>query len=137
MLSHTQDNLFMSQTPTRIGIGLLDSAGFNRSYNLNSFNFAYWDLSYLNVTVDGRATTGQPFTIDFAHIQYIRAYFGTNLAIDAGNGVSYNYCKRRYVLYAFDLIASLVNGEQFEMAKSGPLSIELKFPAYHPYRCRL
>jgi hypothetical protein len=132
MLSHTQDNLFMSQTPTRVVIGLLDSSGFNGSYNSNPFNFAHWDLSYLNVTVDGRATTGKPLTMDFAHSQYIRAYFGTKLALglvgkDAGNGVSYSYFKRGYALYAFDLTPSLLDGDQFELAKSGPLSIELKF----------
>ena len=70
--------------------------------------------------------------MDFAHSQYIRAYFGTKLALglvgkDAGNGVSYSYFKRGYALYAFDLTPSLLDGDQFELAKSGPLSIELKF----------
>ena len=38
-LSAVQDNLFLSQLPTRIVIGLVDSAAFNGHYSKDSFNF--------------------------------------------------------------------------------------------------
>ena len=132
MLSHIQDNLFLSQTPTRIVIGLVTSAAFNGSYKVNPFNFQNFDLTYLNVTSDGRTVTGKPLSMDYSHNQYVRAFFGTNLAMgligrDAGNDLEYRHFKNGYALYAFDLSPSLLDGEQFEMAKSGPLSIEIKF----------
>lgn len=44
-----------------------------------------------------------------------------------GNDISYKYFKNGYSLYGFDLSPSLLDGDQFEMAKSGPVSIEFKF----------
>lgn len=48
---------------------------------------------------------------------------------DAGNNISFYAFKQGYALYAlyaFDLIPSLLDGDYFEMAKTGPLSIELR-----------
>lgn len=137
MLSHIQDNLFLSQTPTRVVVGLINATAFNGSYRTNPFNFQNSALTYLNVSVDGRPVTGKPLTMDYEHNQYVRAFFGTNLAMsligkDAGNGIDYRQFKNGYNLYAFDLSPSLLDGDQFEMARSGPMSVELKFSAATP-----
>lgn len=132
MLSHTQDNLFLSQTPTRIVIGLITASAFNGTLKSNPYNFQTFGLTYLNVTVDGRSATSKPLTMDFDRNQYVRAYFGTNLAMglvgkDAGNSIDYTQFKSGYTLYAFDLSPSLLDGDQFEMPKAGPLTLEFKF----------
>lgn len=47
----------------------------------------------------------------------------------ASNNISFYAFKQGYALYAlyaFDLIPSLLDGDYFEMAKTGPLSIELR-----------
>jgi hypothetical protein len=137
MLSHNQDNLFLSQTPTRLVVGLVSSSAFNGSYKGNPFNFRHWDVSYLNVTVDGRTTSGKPLIMDYAHNQYVRAFYGANLAMglvgkDAGNDIDYRHFKNGYTLYAFDLSPSLLDGDQFEMPKAGPVSLEFKFGAATP-----
>lgn len=46
---------------------------------------------------------------------------------DAGNNISFQAFKYGYAFSAFYLLPSHLDGEQFEMAKFGPLSIELKF----------
>jgi hypothetical protein len=51
---------------------------------------------------------------------------------DVGNGMEYRHFKDGYSLYAFDLSPSLLDGDQFELAKSGPLSLELKFAHVTP-----
>ncbi len=132
MLSHNQDNLYMSQTPTRLVLGLVASTAFNGSYTKNPFNFQHFHLTYLNVSVDGRSLSGKPLVMDFDRNQAIRAFFNSNLSLgmvgkDAGNGIDYKHFKNGYTLFAFDLSPSLLDGEQFELAKSGPVSIELKF----------
>ena len=132
MLSHNQDNLYMSQTPTRLVIGLVTSTAFNGSYKNNPFNFQHFHLTYLNVSVDGRSISGKPTVMDFDRNQAIRAFFNSNLALgmvgkDVGNGLDYKHFKNGYTLFVFDLSPSLLDGEQFELAKSGPVSIELKF----------
>ena len=131
MLSHHQDNLFLSQTPTRIVIGLVKASAFNGAYGLNPFNFEHFDLSYLNVTVDGKSFS-KPLVMSFDKNQVVRAFFETNLALgyigrDAGNSISINDFRKGNSLMAFDLTPSLLDGNQLEMVKSGPISIELKF----------
>lgn len=71
-------------------------------------------------------------TLGFERNQYIRAFFETNLALyltskGPGNPIGYYTFKHGYALYAFDLIPSLLDGDQIEMAKAGPLTIELTF----------
>jgi hypothetical protein len=137
MLSHTQDNLFLSQTPTRIVIGLINAAAFNGSHKYNPFNFQNFGLTYMNVNVDGRTVSGKPLTMDYDHNQYVRAFFETNLAMGpickvVGNRTEYRHFKNGYSLYAFDLSPSLLDGDQFELAKSGPLPLELYFAQVTP-----
>ena len=131
-LSYHQDNLFLSQLPTRLVIGLVTSNAFNGSYKHNPFNFQHFNLNYLNITANGKTITGKPLSIDFDRKQYVRAYFESNLALglvckDAGNGLSYSHFRKGFGLFAFDLSPSLLDGNQYELAKSGPLAIELKF----------
>jgi hypothetical protein len=48
------------------------------------------------------------------------------IAKDAGNGVTYSYFEHGHSLYTFDLTPSLLDGHQFKLAKSGPLSLKLE-----------
>jgi hypothetical protein len=132
MLFYTQDNLFLSQTPTQIVIGILTSSAFNGLYKANPFNFQTFYLTYLNVTTDGRTVSGKPLSLNYTNNQYVRAFIVLNLAMGlvdkvAGNDIEYTHFKDGYALYAFDLSPSLLDGDQFKMSKPGLLSFELKF----------
>lgn len=75
--------------------------------------------------------------MDYDRIQHMRAFLGTNLALglvvkDVNNQIGYRTFKHRHTLYPFDLTLSLLDGDQFEMAKAGPLSIEIKFASVIP-----
>lgn len=64
--------------------------------------------------------------------KYGSAFFGANAVLgfigkDAGNDISYFGFKNREFMYAFHLSPRLLDGQQFEVTKSGPFSIELKF----------
>lgn len=131
-LSAVQDNLFLSQTPTRIVIGLVDSAAFNGLANRNPFHFKTRELSFLSLYLDGRQIPGKPLTPDYERRLYVRSYFslmtGTGLANkDAGNGIEIKDFSGGQTMYAFDLSPSLLDGDQFELVKSGALRLELKF----------
>jgi hypothetical protein len=132
MMSHNQDNLFLSQTPTRLVIGLVESAAFNGAYAKNPFNFKHFGLTYLSLNLDGRSVMGKPLSLDFEHNKYSKAFFGSKVALglanrNADNDISYKQFKNGYTLFSFDLSPSLLDGEQFEMIRSGALSLELKF----------
>lgn len=61
-LSAVQDNLFLSQLPTRIVIGLVDSAAFNGHYTKNPFNFRPNGLSFLPLFLEGKQILAKPLT---------------------------------------------------------------------------
>lgn len=132
MISHTQDNMFLSQTPNRLVIGLVDSTAFNGTYTSNPYNFKHAGLTHLSLSVDGRNVTGKPLRLDFTRNKFIRAFFESKLALglvhkDADNYISYDDFREGYALYGFDLSPSLVDGDQFEMVKNGALCLELTF----------
>lgn len=132
MVSHIQDNMFLSQIPNRVVVGVVDSSAFNGVYNKNPFYFKHSDLTQLSLSVDGRSVTGKPLSLDFAKNKFMRAFFETKLSLglvnrDADNDISYTDFKNGYTLFGFDLSPSLLDGEQFEMVKSGTLCLELRF----------
>jgi hypothetical protein len=136
ILSHTPDNL--CQTPTRVVIGIIALMAFNGSYKANPFYFEHFDLTYSNVSAGGRTFNIKPLAMDYGHTQYVTAFSEINLAIgligkDAGNDREYRHFKNGYALYAFDLCPSLLDGDQLEMVKADPLSIELNIFTITPY----
>lgn len=131
-LSAVQDNLFLSQLPTRIIIGLVESATFNGAFGKNPFNFKPHGLSFLSLFLEGKQIPSKPLTPNFENKMYVRSFFslftGTGLANkDAGNVVEYRDFGGGYALFAFDLSPSLLDGNQVELLKSGSLRLELKF----------
>ena len=132
MVSHIQDNLFLSQTPTRVVLGMVESEAFNGAYNKNPYKFFHFNISHLGLSLDGRSVTGKPLDLNFANSKCMRAYFGSKIALgycnrDADNDTSYEDFKEGTALFAFDLSPSLLDGDQFEMVKSGSLCLDLKF----------
>ena len=131
-LNAVQDNLFLSQLPTRLVIGVVKSEAFNGSYTLNPFDFRAEALSLLSVYVDGQQIPSKPLTPDFEQGQWVRSYFtqalGTGVVNkDTGTGIDYSDFPGGYALYVFDLTPSFLDGPQSELIKSGALRVELKF----------
>ena len=131
-LSAVHDNLFLTQTPTRIVIGMVTSQAFNGAYNLNPFNFQTFDLSYLSLYLDGKQIPAKALTPNFDRHLFVRSYHSLMLATglmntDSGSYIEYRDFENGYGLFAFDLSPSLLDGDQFELVKSGALRLELKF----------
>lgn len=127
-----QDNLFLSQLPTRLVIGLVSSEAFNGAYKANPFNFETKGLSFLSVYVDGHQVPSTPLTPDFENKRWVRSYFNQSAGMglvnkDAGTGISYSDFAEGYALYVFDLTPTLLDGSQSELIKSGALRVEVKF----------
>ena len=128
-----QDNLFLSQTPNRLVIGLVDSAGFNGLSQRNPFNFEALGLSFLSLYLDGKQVPSKPLQPIFANGQYVRSFFNSMVASglanqDAGSNIDRNAFGNGFTLYSLDLTPSLLDDNQlFELVKSGALRMELKF----------
>ena len=126
-------NLFLSQTPNRLVIGLVASDAFNGSITTNPFNFASHDVSFLSLYLDGKQVPSKPLQPNFAEGQFIRAYYNSMVASglanrDAGSNISRDDFAGGFALYSLDLTPSLLDdNELFELVKSGALRLEIKF----------
>ncbi|KAL8579817.1 hypothetical protein ACOMHN_048094 [Nucella lapillus] len=84
------------------------------------------------ITLDGKHVPAKPLTPDFDRKRVTRAYLTTLegsglLHKDAAAGFSLDRFTKGYALFCFDLTPSLVDGDQFELVKSAPMRLELKF----------
>ena len=132
-LGVVQDNLFLSQTPNRLVVGLVDSAAYNGLPNKKPFNFKTYGLNFLSLYLDGKQIPSKPLTPNYPGGQFIRAYYSLMTATGLANRDAGSFIERRdfpygYTLYAFDLTPSLLDeNELFELVKSGALRLEMKF----------
>lgn len=129
--SAVQDNLFLNQIPNRLTIGLVSSVGFNGTGTSNPFNFETKHLNYLALHLDGRQIPAKPLTPDYTTHQSIRAFHNSLLSLGHVNknsacGIDREDFEGGYALYTFDLTPSLLDGQVFELVKTGSLRLEVK-----------
>ncbi|GFR61129.1 hypothetical protein ElyMa_001838200 [Elysia marginata] len=131
-MSAVEDNLFLSQLPKRVVIGLVKSSGFLGDYGKNPFNFETFGLTYMALSIDGRHVPGKPLTPDFNNNLYARSFYNQCMGVghhqeNSGAYLEYRDFKLGYGLFVFDLTPSTLDGNQVELIRSGSLRLELKF----------
>ena len=126
-------NISHSSLPSRVVIGMVTNSAYDGSYILNPFNFRHFNLSKLNLMVDGQsAPYYKPLEFNFAENQYIRGYYSLFENIDkpvfaTGNDISRLDYPNGYSLFAFDLTPDLCSSDQFNLIRSGNLDLALTF----------
>ena len=131
-MSAVEDNLFLSQLPKRVVIGLVKTSAFLGEYKENPFYFGHFGLSYLALSIDGRHVPAKPLTPDFTNDLYVRSFYNQCMGVghhqdNKGSFLEYRDFKKGYGLFVYDLTPSTLDGNQVELVKSGSLRIELKF----------
>lgn len=131
-LNIIEDNLFTSQIPKRLVVGLVDSTAYNGAFNASPYEFKHFDLNFLAVYNEGRQIPVKAFQPNFGQGQYTRSYMslfnGLNTAWqDVGNGIAPEEFDKGYALYGFDLTPSIQDGSQAELIRSGSLRLEMGF----------
>ncbi len=102
----TLENVITGNLPQRVIIGMVEQTAFNGSTSKNPFNFQHFNLSELNVTIDGNNVPYQPFKFDFdsnTAPQYLRGY-QTLIGLDDNAIVSNNITLEQF-LKGFTVIA--------------------------------
>ena len=133
-LNFTQENVFSGQLPTRLVIGCVDNAAFNGSYALNPYNFKHYNLTQMNVYLDGQQShVIKPLELNFEQRQYISGYMTLFAGVeklhrDEGNDLSRDEYGNGYTLYAFDLTADLNDSnDHFQLTRDGNVRLDVKF----------
>ena len=135
-LSHTQDNLFLGQNPTRLFISMVDTEAYNGLWDKNPFHFKTHHVNYVGLYLDGKQIPAKALTPNFENGHYLRSYFGLMMSLgitpsctsNAGsNFIDYTDFANGYTIYGYDLSPNLLDEIQTEISKSGVLRIELRF----------
>ncbi len=69
--SESHENLFQSQVPTHIIVGLVDAQAIAGDYQCNPFCFQDFNIAKIGFSFDGKPTPHEPFKFNFKAGQYI------------------------------------------------------------------
>ena len=128
-LNIVEDNIFLTQKPNRLIIGLVDSRAFNGDYMLSPFQFQHFDINSLSLYIDGSQINFKPnFNTDCYARSYQSLFAATGMNWkDFGNTVKYNEYKKGKTLFCFDLTPSLAGGDMVEIPKATNIRLEINF----------
>ena len=131
--SKIEDFLFQGQLPKRVIVGLVNNNIMNGTQKTNPFDFQHFDLSKLDVSVDGRAIQNKPFQPNFTTGECVRSYASLfqstgSLGQNHSMGITLDQYKQGYTLWGFDLTADQGSeGNHLHPIKTGNLRLELQF----------
>ena len=136
-LDGNHDKLFTCQLPSRLVIGCVDNDAFKGNYVKNPFNFKHFSWSEISLHLDGHTQPVKPLKPNFNNHQYIQAcmslFSGTGKRIPRRRQrYRARRLPQRYALYAFDLSPDLAEEGHFNLAKQGPVRVEVKLEQRSP-----
>ena len=123
-------NMVDGQLPTRVVLGVVKSAAFNGSLDLNPFNFIHASVRSIVLRINGRAVPFDDIDLNFDQDKFLHAYLllyqGTDsLFTDKSCGITPEHYKNGHTIYAFDLDTNNTGGEM-SLIKEGTVSVEIK-----------
>lgn len=113
-------------------IGLMSHVAKEGSLNHSPFKFEHFNLSSINVSMNGRYALKKPLNLNFEDDIYMRAYHNLlsvcdKIQADAGNNITPEHFKSSLCLYAFDLTPDLCHGEGVHLLRTSDTIAELTF----------
>lgn len=133
--SQTLNVINNQQEPKILIIGLLSHRAKEGSLDHSAFKFEHFDISSINVSMNGSFALQKPLEMNFRTGIYTRAYHNLMSVCekshtDAGNDISLEHFKNSLVLHAFDLTPDWCHGEGIHLMRSSDTFVELTFS--HP-----
>ena len=122
--SFATDDLFQSQLPQQVTVGIVSSAGHHGSYAKNPYNFENVNCNYVGFFVDGQSVPTDPLQPNYKGNSFMEAYdrLGANGKQRAVH-IPRNWFHEGYCLYVFNIDGDLSDRED----QRGHTRLELKF----------
>jgi hypothetical protein len=127
-----QDDIFQSNIPLSLCIGIVSSEAFAGDYSKNPFNFEHSDVKSVGLFIDGKCQpSSRPINVDYGNKMYMEGYNsilqpnGKGLRIDRGEYME------GYTFYNFN-IDPRYNNDMSPPIKKGLTRIEIYFASPTP-----
>ena len=113
-------------------VGLLSHTAKNGSYVHSPFKFENFNVSSINLTVNGHNVLNNPLQLGFNNNIYVRAYHNLQSVCDKtfmneGNNVSLEEFKKSICLFAFDNTPDQCHGEGVHLIRHSTTTLDLTF----------
>lgn len=125
------DNIYLTQCPSKIVVGLVSTEAQTGNYRKNPFNFQTFKARQVGVFVNNVSIPGQPFKIeeDNCYISAYRSLFDIvdKTQIDSGNHIDRDDWFNGYSLFGFSLQPQFGNSETLSLINHASVRLEIAF----------
>ncbi|CAC5392261.1 unnamed protein product [Mytilus coruscus] len=129
------ENIFQDVKPKRIIMGLTSTNAVNGDYQLNPWNFQYFDLQQITLYCDGVPVDGIPLKLQFNEDRgatnvaaYVKMFENCGKwGGDAGNEITRSDFNNGYALFCFDLQPHFSDANYLSLVKQGKVRLECHF----------
>jgi hypothetical protein len=117
------------QIPNRVLVAFVKGSAYSGSFAENAFKFHHYKIKEFTLTVGGQNLPySSSLEVDFDKDNYQNAYNTLQQAIhDSPNNISYETYKKGFSLLAFDLTPGLCSDSTYNLIKTGPVCLKVKF----------
>ncbi|CAB3977890.1 uncharacterized transposon-derived [Paramuricea clavata] len=127
-----KDNLFNGLVPKTLVFGLVESEVFNSALKKNPYNFQYFNVSAIGITVNGEKMPFKPLQLSCgAAPKYIEAFstlFSGTGKCTTTQEMIYPEFRKGYAVYAFYPTLDMCGASpHFNVVQKGNLAIDIQF----------
>jgi len=122
-------NIHNGRIPNRLVVGFVETLAYTGNHKKNPFNFQHFNINEMLLKVNGfNIPYNDSLTFDFEKGNYVQAYNTLYQGIaEYPNDISMSDYPRGFSLFAFNLTPDLCGMSHFHEAKTGGLSLHVKF----------
>lgn len=130
----TEPNLYSGHLPTRVALGLVTTSSLDGNLKASPFSFQHFNVSEIDLKVNGKSVTTDPLKIDLTHDDYILPYSmmfrNTGGILNNEAIISYSQYKTGHFLYIFDLTEDNDHDmDHFHHPRTGVISLDIRVTA--------
>ena len=123
-------NAFLGEIPKHIAVCMMDNDSYNGNYQKNPFNFKHYDLTQIEISVNGEEVPFKPLKLFVT--AYNTLFSGTGkLYGNSGSIIKREDYSEGYTIIVADLTPFEI-GDNFDLKAEGTLSIDLVFKSPLP-----
>lgn len=126
--------LYTGSLPVRVVFGLVETAALDGHYQKSPFNFKHFNVTDINLKMNGKCVTNDPLRINIEANDYLQPFFWLYRSTGGifGNRepvVDYSEYKTGHFIYSFDLIQDNEENSEisFHQPQDGIISLDIRF----------